>query len=80
MQFGMPAKLEGNTSLAYITTCIAKEENNSWSENACKSVVKENNDGSVYTDCECSVLSPTTIIADFNKVLADSNLDEVFSI
>lgn len=61
--------------------CIQPGNNIAWENKGCKTVITENQDGTVSTKCQCEKVTVTTLVNDvggvYNKL--EENLEKVFS-
>lgn len=60
--------------------CKQRLDVGSWSGEFCQTVTKvDPSTKKSFVQCECTKLSPTSVVADFNSVLEKSNLKKIFS-
>lgn len=62
--------------------CITKKNSNEkWSNEDCRAVLTENQDGTVDSKCECIKVTVTSLILDANNVFGEltDNIEKAFS-
>ncbi len=58
--------------------CITQDQNGKWTSDGCKKVEIATENGDKAYSCECSLISPASIVNDFSSVFTNTRIDDVF--